>query len=63
VPASARARLRRAARVAGRAWPRARAVGQQEFQAFRALAVGAAAAVAAYGVVYHQLFPRTATRG
>jgi diguanylate cyclase (GGDEF)-like protein/PAS domain S-box-containing protein len=57
VPASARARLRRAARVAGRAWPRARAVGQQEFQAFRALAVGAAAAVASYGVVYHHLFP------
>ena len=52
-----RAWLRWAARVAAHAWPQASAVGQKEFQAFRVLAVGAAAAVVAYGVVYHQLFP------
>ena len=50
-------RLHRAARVAARAWPRAGGVGQKELQAFRVLAVGAAAAVIGYGVVYHQLFP------
>ena len=49
--------LQRAARFAARAWPQASAVGQRELHAFRGLAVGAAAAVLGYGIVYHQLFP------
>ena len=57
VRVTTRASLRTAARVGARAWPPAEAIGPRELDGFRALAVGAAAALVGYGVVYHRLFP------